>query len=161
MKKLIRPALALLAALTLASANAEVVRPAPNFTWGSGRTLKSWQGQPVVLLIAPSPGSSAFRRQARRIQAYYAELAARNVVFVAAFTDPVEAGQPIPSNVPFVIANNGAQIAADYGVEGTFTLAVIGRDGNLDLNSAKVVPASRIMDTVLNNAEQQAAERKP
>ena len=161
MKKLSPLALALLAALTLVEANAEVVRPAPNFTWGTGRTLKSWQGQPVVLLIAPSPRSSAFRKQASRIQAAYLELSARNVVFVAAFTEPQEAAQPIPSNVPFVVANNGAQIAADYGLEGEFALAVIGRDGNLDLNSPKVLPASRIMDMVRNNYEQQAAERKP
>ena len=144
----------------LASAPAEVVRPAPNFTWGIGRTLKSWKGQPVVLLIAPSPKSGAFRKQARRIEAVYQEFAARNVVFVAAFTDPEAAGQPIPSNVPFVIANNGAQIAADYGMAGKFALSVIGKDGNLDLNSAQVVPASRIMDMILNNYEQQAPERK-
>ena len=161
MKKLSHLALAFLAAFTLASAHAEVVRPAPNFTWGTGRTLKSWQGQPVVLLIAPSPRSSAFRKQASRIQAAYQELAARNVVFVAAFTDPEAAAEKIPSNVPFVIANNGAQIAANYNLEGAFALAVIGKDGNLDLNSPKVVPASRIMDMVINNAEQQTAERKP
>ena len=160
MKMSPRLALALLAALTLASANAEVVRPAPNFTWGTGRTLKSWQGQPVVLLIAPSPESGAFRKQARRIQSAYQEFAARNVVFVAAFTEPEAAGQRIPSNVPFVIAQNGAQIAAAYSFDGHFALAVIGKDGNLDLNSAKVVPASRIMDMILNNYEQQAAERK-
>ncbi|MEI6561983.1 MAG: DUF4174 domain-containing protein [Verrucomicrobiota bacterium] len=153
--------LALLAAFTLASAHAEVVRPAPNFTWGTGRTLKSWQGQPVVLIIAPSPRSGAFRKQAQRIQAAYQELAARNVVFVAAFTDPEAAAEKIPSNVPFVIANNGTQIATNYGLEGNFALAVIGRDGNLDLNSPKVIPASRIMDMVINNAEQQTAERKP
>ena len=158
MKK--RLALALLAALALAPANAEVARPAPNFTWGMGRTLKNWQGQPVVLLIAPSPRSSAFRKQVQRIQAAYQEFAARNTVFAAAFTDPEAAGQEIPSNVPFVVTNNGAQIAADYAFDGTFDLAVIGKDGNLDLNSAKVVPASRIMDMILNNYEQQAAERK-
>ena len=155
-----RLALVLCAVIGLASAQAGVVRPAPNFTWGIGRTLKSWKGQPVVLLIAPSPKSGAFRKQARRIEAVYQEFAARNVVFVAAFTDPEAAGQPIPSNVPFVIANNGAQIAADYGMAGKFALAVIGKDGNLDLNSAQVVPASRIMDMILNNYEQQAPERK-
>ena len=161
MKMLPRLALGLLAVLTLASASAEVVRPAPNFTWGSGQTLKSWKGQPVVLLIATSPRSSAFRKQADRIQAVYQEFAGRNVVFVAAFTDPEAALEQIPSNVPFVIANNGPQIAANYGFDGDFAVAVIGKDGNLDLNSTKVVPSSRIMDMILNNYEQQAAERKP
>ncbi len=153
--------LALLATLALSQAHAEVVRPAPDFTWGPGKTLKSWKGQPVLLLIAPSPKSSAFRKQADRIQAVYQEFAARNAVFVAAFTDPEAASQPLPSNIPFVIASNGAQIAANYGFEGKFAVVVIGKDGNLDLNSAKVVPASRIMDMILNNFEQQAAERKP
>lgn len=158
-------ALAILAFFTLALARADVVRPAPNFTWGTGRTLKSWKGQPVVLLIAPSPRSSAFRKQARRIQAAYQEFAARNAVFVAAFTEPDALSLPVsnrlPSDIPFVIAHNGPNIAADYSFDGNFDLAVIGKDGNLDLNTAKVVPASRIMDMILNNHEQQAAERKP
>ncbi|MCX6967727.1 MAG: DUF4174 domain-containing protein [Verrucomicrobia bacterium] len=153
--------LLLLAVFAFSQTHAEVVRPAPDFTWGPGKTLKSWKGQPVVLLIAPSPKSSALRKQADRIQAVYQEFAARNAVFVAAFTDPETADQSIPSNVPFVVANNGAQIAANYGFEGKFAVVVIGKDGNLDLNSAKVVPASRIMDMILNNYEQQAAERKP
>ena len=160
MKTLSRLALALLVALPLAAASADVVRPAPSFTWSSGKTLASWKGQPVVLLIAPSPRSGAFLKQVHRIEAVYQEFAARNAVFVAAFTvdTPV---QEIPGNFPLVIANNGQQIAANYGFDGKFALAVIGKDGNLDLNTAKVVPASRIMDMILNNYEQQAAERKP
>jgi len=160
MKTLSRLALAFLAALSLASASADVVRPAPNFTWGAGRTLKSWKGQPVVLLIAPSPQSSAFLKQVRRIEAVYQEFAARNAVFVAAFTEEASPLLKIPGNFPIVIANNGQQVAANYEFDGKFALAVIGKDGNLDLNTAKVVPASRIMDVILNNYEQQASERK-
>jgi len=161
MNKLLRLALALLAALPLASANADVVRPAPNFTWGTGRTLQSWKGQPVVLLIAPSPQSRAFLKQVHRIEAVYQEFAARNAVFVAAFTEEASPLLKIPGNFPIVIANNSQQIAANYGFDGKFAIAVIGKDGNVDLNTAKVVPASRIMDMILNNYEQQAAERKP
>jgi len=159
-------ALAALAALSLApvSARAEVVRPAPGFTWAAGKTLKSWKGQPVVLLIAPSPASSAFRKQARRIEAAYQEFAARNTIFVVAFTEADTTSIPfesrLHSNVPFVIANNGPQVAADYGFDGKFHIAIIGKDGNLDLTTAKVVPASRIRDMILNNFENQAAERK-
>jgi len=162
MKKLSLLALAVFAAFTFATGNAQadVVRPAPNFVVASGQTLKSWKGQPVVLLIAPSPRSSAFRKQVRRIEAVYQEFAARNTLFVVAFTDPEAAGQRIPSNLPFVVAKNGAKVTADYGFDGKFSISVIGKDGNLDLNSAKVVPASRIMDMIINNAEQQAAERK-
>ena len=152
----------LLAALALAPGNAraDVVRPAPTFVWAAGKTLKTWKGQPVVLLIAPSPRSGAFRKQAQRIQAVYQDFAARGTVFVAAFTEPQAADEPIQSNIPFVVAANGAQIAADYCFNGAFAIAVIGKDGNLDLNSAKVVPASRITDMIYNNFEQQQAERK-
>ena len=137
-----------------------MVRPAPNFAWAGGKTLKTWKGQPVVLLIAPSPRSGAFRKQSARIQAVYQDFAARGTVFVAAFTDPQAADEPIRSNIPFVVASNGGQIAADYCFNGAFAIAVIGKDGNLDLNSAKVVPASQIMDMIYNNFEQQEAERK-
>ena len=155
-------AFATLVVLALAPipARSDAVRPAPNFTWATGKTLQSWKGQPVVLLIAPSPRSGTFRTQAKRIAAVYQEFAARNAVFVAAFADPEAAGQPIPSNIPFAIASNGPQVATDYGFNGTFSVNVIGKDGNLDLSSAKVVPASRIMDMLINNSEQQTSERK-
>lgn len=151
-----------LAAFAPETGRAEVVRPAPNFVVTAGKTLQSWKGLPVILLIAPSPRSHAFRKQAQRIQASYQELAARNAVFVAAFTESDLAGTPakLPSNVPFVVVPNGAQVAAQYGFDGQFSLNVIGRDGNLDLFSSQVVPASRIMDMILNNGEQQEAERK-
>lgn len=166
MKTPLLSAVLLAAAIALVPGNApaEVVRPAPNFAWAPGKTLQSWKGQPVILLIAPSPKSRAFRKQAARIQAAYQDFAARNAVFVAAFTEPDTTSFPyadrIASNVPFVIAPNGAQIAASYGFNGEFAVAVIGKDGNLDLNSGKIVPASRIMDMIYNNFEQQASERK-
>lgn len=161
MKKLSLVALAVLAALLCAeSVRAEVVRPAPAFTCDAGKSLKSFRGQPVILVIAPSPRSRAFRKQAERIQAAYQGFASRNAVFVAVFTDPEAAGRPIPSNVPFTLANNGAKVAADYGFDGKFSLYVVGKDGNLDFITSKIVPASRLMDMIYNNAEQQAAERK-
>lgn len=154
---------AILATVSLVAATearAEVARPAPGFVWAPGKTLASWKGQPVILLIAPSPRSAAFRKQVKRIAADYQELAARNALFAAAFTKPEAAGEPIRCNVPFVVLPEGGRVAAAYGFDGHFGLYVIGRDGNLDLSSAKVVPASRIMDMIINNAEQQEAERK-
>ena len=162
MKKLTLAALATCAALLLAQGTlwAEVVRPAPAFGCVAGKSLKSFKGQPVILLIAPSPRSGAFRKQARRIQEIYQSFASRNAVFVAVFTDPQAEGRPIPSNVPFILAGEGEKVAAAYGFDGKFNLSVIGRDGNLDLTTPEVVPASRIMDMIYNNAEQQTAERK-
>jgi peroxiredoxin len=163
MKKLSLAVLATLAAVLLApgTIRAEVVRPAPAFTCIAGKSLKSFKGQPVILIFAPSPRSGAFRKQAQRIQAAYQGFASRNAVFIAVFTDSeAAAGGRIPSNVPFILADDGAKVAAAYGFDGKFNLCVVGRDGNLDLTTSKVVPASRIMDAIYNNAEQQTAERK-
>jgi len=154
--------LAALAAALLApvAVRADVVRPAPNFTWAAGKSLKGFKGQPVVLIIAPSPNSSAFRKQARRIEVVYQELAARKAVFIVAFTENDTLVGKIPSNIPFVLANNGPQVATAYHFDGKFSLNVIGKDGNLDLTTPQIIPASRIMDMIYNNAEQQASERK-
>jgi peroxiredoxin len=159
MKKLSLVAL-LVAQLCTPMLRAEGVRPAPAFSCSAGKSLKSFKGQPVILLIAPSPRSGAFRKQAKRIQAVYQEFAARNAVFVAVFTDPEAAGQTVPSNIPFTLASEGVKVAADYGFEGKFNLCVVGKDGNLDFTTSKMVPASRLMDVIRNNAEQQTAQRK-
>ena len=158
-----KPALLLLTAalalLPAAFAQAQVVRPAPNFAWAPGKTLAAWKGQPVVLVIAPSPAAKDFRAQAKRIERAYPQLSARHVLFVAAFTEAGAELVEIPSNVPFIIVPNGAKVAAAYGFEGRIGVNVIGRDGNLDLASDRVLPAWRIMDMVINNAAQQTSER--
>ena len=140
---------------------AEVVRLAPDFSWqaaGSKRaTLKSLRGQPVVLIVAKSAREHAFRKQAARLKEIYQEFASRNVVFVAALE---EEGGVVPSDVPFVIASNGAKIAADYQVEGPFGVIVIGIDGNVDMQTAKLVPASRIRDVIINSYAIQTEERQ-
>lgn len=151
---------AALALLPAGLAQAQVVRPAPNFAWAPGKTLSAWKGQPVVLVIAPSPRSGDFRKQAKRIERAYPQFSARRILFAAAFTEPGAVNETLGSNVPFVIVPNGLQVAAAYGFNGRLSVNVIGRDGNLDLASTKVVPAWRIMDMVLNNAEQQATERR-
>jgi hypothetical protein len=146
--------------VTLGLVQAAVVRLAPEFTWlGVGNkhpSLKSLRGQPVVLLIARSAKEGAFRKQAKRLKELYQDFASRNVVFVAAFQQD---GGVIPSDVPFVVADNGAKVAADYQAEGDFTLIVIGPDGNVDMQTSKLAPATRIRDVVINSYTSQAAER--
>ena len=151
-------------ALTLAMVSigfADVVRLAPDFSWqGAGSkktTLKSLRGQPVVLIVAKSARERAFRKQAGRLKEIYQEFASRNVVFVAALENE---GGIVPSDVPFVIASDGAKIAADYGVTGYFSLIVIGTDGNVDMQTSKLAPASRIKDVIINSYPVQAQERK-
>lgn len=145
--------------LTGSLLNAAVVRPAPNFTW-QGRpganSLKSVKGQPVVLVIAKSPKAGDFKKQAKLLKELYDEYAARGVIFAAAFTQ--EEGQ-IKSDIPFVIVNSGAKIAEQLGIS-DFGVAIVGKDGNLDLISSKVQPAYRVRDVIINSYEVQAAERR-
>ena len=150
--------------LTLALAGAgvaEVIRLAPDFSWegvsSKHATLRSLKGQPVVLIIAKSAKEKIFRKQASRLKEIYQEFASRNVIFVAAFE---EEGGTVPSDVPFVIASNGAKIAADYQVEDKFAVIVIGIDGNVDMQTSKLIPASRIRDVVINSYPIQNQERQ-
>ena len=140
----------------------EVVNPAPNFTWprtGSGvRSLNDLRGQPVVLVIAPSARSRAFRKQARRLEFIYNQLAAQKVVFIAAFTR--EAAVRIPSDIPWVIVPDGAGVAALYGVTKGFRIAVIGKDGNLDFQSSRVQSAAKVKDIVINSFVMQKELRR-
>ncbi|HEY3841506.1 MAG TPA: redoxin domain-containing protein [Bryobacteraceae bacterium] len=107
--------LALVFALT--AAQAEVLRLAPDFTFaGVGKTqsLKSLRGQPVVLIIAKSPKTKEFKLQVKNLKTIYQQFANKQVIFVAAFTE--ESGLVV-SDIPFVVANNGAAVANAYGVQ--------------------------------------------
>jgi hypothetical protein len=142
----------------LGVAQAAVVRLAPDFSWPGGKhsTLKSLRGQPVVLIVARSARDGTFRKQAKRLKEIYQDFANRNVIFVAAFQK--DEGT-IPSDVPFLIADNGAKVATDYQVAGDFAVIVIGPDGNVDMQTSKLSPATRIRDVVINSYTVQAAER--
>ena len=144
-----------------AACPAEVVNPAPDFSWsysGTSKTsLRKLRGQPVVLLIAPSPDSRAFRKQANRLEDLYEQFASRGVVFIAAFTR--DATARIPTDIPFVVVGNGAEVAARYGVTEGFYIAVIGKDGNIDLQTSKVQSARKIHDVVINSFEVQKENR--
>ena len=154
--------LAVLLLLTL-PASAEVVRLAPDFTFpGPGnkaKSLKSLRGQPVVLLIAEKPRTGAYRKQLKQLREIYSQFASRQVVFVAAFKDG--SAEPVQSNVPFAVANNGPAVAGAYGVADDFALVIIGKDGNIDYQTPKPAPAQRIRDVIQNSFAVQAAARKP
>jgi hypothetical protein len=147
-----------------ATGHAAVVRPAPDFALEATpkrSTLQSFRGQPVVLVIASDAQVKLFRRQVRRLKEMYSHFANEKVLFVAAV---VNGPAIVPSDVPFALAANPARVAADYGVTGGtggFAIAVIGVDGNLDMITAKIIPARRILDVIFNNSTTQEAERKP
>ena len=140
---------------------AAVVRLAPELSWegtgGRPHPLKQLRGQPVVLLIAPSTETKAFRKQVAHIEKNFLGFSARKTVFIVAFT--AQAGR-VESNVPFITAQNGAAVAAAYGVkDGDLTVAVIGPDGNVDLQADEPVPSQRILDVINNTFTAQAAAR--
>ena len=164
MARSIRP-LARIAALTLlaalfTTAEAGVVRPAPTFTFGGAggkNSLGSLRGQPVVLIIAQGGKSKALRAQMKSLTNIYHDCASRGAVFVAALAD---GGGTVPSDIPFVLANNGAAVAAAYGMRGDFLIAVIGRDGNLDLITDKPIPGARVFEVIKNNGDVQEKSRR-
>jgi hypothetical protein len=137
-----------------------VVNAAPAFTGGADAgkniTLASLRGKPVILVIAPSPKDKNFRQQIKELRGCYERLAAQGMIAFAAFT--VEGGR-IPSNIPFVLVNDPTGTASAYDIQ-KFAIAVIGRDGNLDCLSTKILPGYRILDLVMNNAEMQRLLRR-
>jgi hypothetical protein len=159
-----RPAIAaFLAAVWFAlaaTATAGVPRRAPDFSYngvGGKKSLRSLRGQPVVIVISKTPKTRAFRKQLKALLPIYQEFASRKVVFVAAFSE--EDGE-VPSDIPFVVANNGPSVASVYDLSDDLILAIIGRDGNLDLITDKILPALRIREVIQNSFEVQNAARK-
>ncbi len=153
-------ALLLAAVLCLSAASfAEVVHPAPDFTFPSARarSLRALRGQSVVLLIARSQRERDFKKQVKYLREIYREFASKEVVFVAALA---EGEGPIVSDIPFAIANNGAAVASAYGVAGKFNIVIIGRDGNIDYQTSKVLPPERVRDVIQNAFPVQSAARK-
>ena len=135
-----------------AEAGARVVRGAPDFTFpGIGnrsKSLRSLRGQAVVLVVADSQRQGAFKKQLRYLREIYGQFASKQVVFVAALRDQVPS---INSDIPFAIANNGAAVAAAYGVEDDFQLIIIGRDGNIDYQTDRVATGERVRDVIQNS----------
>jgi peroxiredoxin len=142
------------------SCTAAVVRLAPNFTWeGASRTtsLRSLHGQPVVLLVAKSADTRAFRAQVKKLRVDFPQFANRKVVFAAALA---HGNGSIRSNIPFLLVENPSQIAAEYDVRRDFNLIIIGADGNIDLQTSRVCPPERIRDVIVNSFTVQASERR-
>ncbi|HYR57842.1 MAG TPA: hypothetical protein VEO95_04405 [Chthoniobacteraceae bacterium] len=143
------------------AADAVVANLAPEFTFlgpsEKAQSLRSLRGQAVVLVIADSAKNKALRQQLKNLEGIYQALASKQVVLVAA----IGSGEgPVPSNIPVALANNGAAVAAAYGVSKGFQIAIIGRDGNLDCQAGHVLPADRVRDVIQNSFEIQNSARK-
>jgi hypothetical protein len=154
--------LALLSALLLATPlQAEVVRPAPDFSWidstGKSKPAKELRGRPLIVIIAESPRQWAFRSQVGQLQKIYQRFAADGLVCIAAFSQ--EPGV-IRSNIPFLTVPDGPTAAAAFDTAQGFSISIIGMDGNLDYVSNRVVPAQRIHDIIDNSFAKQKLLRR-
>ena len=142
------------------SAAKSIVRLAPDFAiQGAGKTfpLKKLRGQPVVVLIAPSADAKPMREEAEKLEKAYLQFSAKKTVFVTALT-----AQPgwVASNIPFAPAQNGAAVGGAYGVAaGAFAIVIISPEGNVDMQSARVEPAQRVLDIINNSYQRQASQR--
>ncbi|MBE2204194.1 MAG: hypothetical protein IAE94_07650 [Chthoniobacterales bacterium] len=144
--------LILLLVLAAGTLNADVVRPSPEYTWvdstGTRKSSREFLGRPVVVLVANSPRSWAFRSQVGQLQRMYDRLAAEKIVCVAAFS---QTPGVIRSNIPFVLAADGPRLAHDFQASRGFAIAIIGKDGNMDFFGHRVIPVRRIYD-ILDNS---------
>ena len=153
-----RLALAAAICMLCGTAGADVVRPAPNFQIeGVGKSLRSFKGQPVVLVVTRTARWKDFRKMVARLEELYPQFSNENVIFVVAIENGPE---EVPSNIPFVLAANPQQVAADYGMTGKFGIAVIGVDGNVDMVTGKVIAAARVRSVIFNNFDTQESSRK-
>ena len=137
-----------------------VVAPAPDFTFaapGKARSLRGLRGQAVAIVFARDAGTGAFKKQLKELAPLYQELASKRVIFIAALA---QGDGPVKSNIPFVIANDGAGVAGRYGVTENFAIAIIGPDGNIDYQTTKVLPGGRVRDVIQNSFVVQDTARK-
>ena len=153
--------LALVTLLSVLPLHADVVRAAPDFSFpavGKARSLRSLRGQSVVLLVARSPKEGAFKKQLKYLREIYQQFASKEVIFVAALR---EGEGPVQSDIPFAVASNGPGVADAYGVTDDFAIVIIGRDGNIDYQTKKVLTPERVRDVIQNSFTVQSSARKP
>ena len=151
--------LAVIFAMVSTSA-AATVRNAPAFTFPSAegvKTLASLRGRPVLLVIARSAKVKALRTQLKNLKSVYHDLSSRGTIFIAAIA---EGDASVGSDIPFAIASNGAGVAAAYGMRGDFFIAVIGRDGNVDVQAEKPLAGKRVLEVLKNNFDVQEKSRR-
>lgn len=131
---------------------ARVVDPVPDFTWvnaaGQAQSASQFRKQPVVIIVAPGPRSWVFRSQVGQLERVFQRLSATGAICVVAFT---ETTGRIYSDIPFALAQDGPRVAHLFGVQPPFGVIVLGKDGNIDANSSRVLKGQRILDIIGNS----------
>lgn len=133
----------------------------PSFNWiassGTPRSSRSFQGQPVVMIVANRPDQGSVRGQAKRLERQYRDFAGLQTVFIAAMT---EQGGRIESNIPFAYAADPLGLANQLGATGDFTLYVVAKDGSVIEQTNKVLSGQRVLDLIVNSRPQQRLENR-
>jgi hypothetical protein len=111
----------------------------------------------VVLLVARSADDRILRKQLRYLEEVYQQFASKKVVFAVALR---EGEGPIPSDIPMAVVNDGPGVASAFGVDDRFQIVIIGRDGNIDYQTSKVLPGERVRDVIQNAYPVQAEARR-
>jgi hypothetical protein len=140
----------------------EVVRPAPPIAFpidgGKPRTLASFKGQPLILLLADSPNRGAFRTQLKELEGSFDRLAVRGTIVAAAFRGGDQSS--VRTNVPLVHLPQGPSACSAFQLKGDFAIVLVGPDGNIDYQTGKVLNMNRILEVMQNSYEvQKAAQR--
>jgi uncharacterized protein YccT (UPF0319 family) len=148
--------------LTTSVVVAEVIRPAPVVSFpaidGHQRTIKSYLGQPMIILLADSPKRGDFRTQLKEMEKSFDRLSIQRTVIAAAFRNP-NPGE-IQSNIPVITLPDGAQACEAFQFKGKFAIALIGPDGNLDYITNNVLNINRILEVMQNSYEVQKAAHR-
>jgi hypothetical protein len=140
----------------------EVVRPAPAIAFppegGKQRTLASFKGQPLILLLAEAPSRGSFKAQLKELQTSFDRLAVRGAIVAAAF----QGGDPatVRTNIPLVLLPDGPAACSAFQLKGGFAVVLIGPDGNIDYQTRKVLNMNRILEVMQNSYEVQKSIRR-
>lgn len=136
---------------------AEVVRPAPDLAFlgptGKTRSISSFRGQPLILLLADSPKRGSFKTQLKALEGSFDRLANRGAVVAAAFRKG--ASEPLRTNLPLVELPDGPTACSAYALKGDFSIVLVGPDGNIDYQTTKVLNINRILEVMQNSYELQ------
>jgi hypothetical protein len=151
-------------------ASAAVVRPAPDLSFqtpSGNKTLAQLKDHPVVLLLGDRTSRSRVKEQTDLLESFYSKLSARKVIFLSAFTNPVD--YEVKSNIPFTPVRNPQatfnafkQLAqtSDQSAKAP-AIAIIGPDGNVDYLGEKILTGERVREILLNNHSVQNKSRRP
>ncbi|MCS7009238.1 MAG: hypothetical protein NZL93_04800, partial [Chthoniobacterales bacterium] len=133
-------------------------RPFPEFRWldysGKPVSSKNLAGSPIIVLFSPTFKNWQLKQQIKQLEKIYQLLAAeKTLCFLATNQFP----QKVISNIPFLFVANPNELSQKLNLPSKFAIAIVGRDGNLDLITHRRQSGQRVLDIIRNSfASQQA-----